>query len=132
MRCVQFEVEFKDADARFAEEAKLASERVLCNELTDLGRGDVAVLCDTRDLEFGGGGGNLGVEAGTGRGYEIDGNWSVRIFSVELSGIGFDAVEQLVIRGRKIRCRRIGRRRSPFLPMRAANENSPGLKMFGR
>ena len=99
MRCVEIEVEFEDADAGFAEEAELASESVLRDELANFGLGDVAVFCDARDLEFGGGGGDFGIEAGAGSGYEIDGNWSVRILGVELRRVGLDAVEQLVIRG---------------------------------
>ncbi len=103
MRCVEIEVEFEDANAGFAEKAELASECVLGDQLANFGLGEVAVFCDARDLEFSGSGRNLGIEARAGSGYEIDGNWRIRILGVELRRVGLDAVQQLVIRGREIR-----------------------------
>ena len=93
MSCVEIEVEFEDADAGFAEEAELPCQSVLRHELSDFGLGDVAVFCDASDLEFGGGGGDFGIEAGAGSGYEIDGDRGVRIFGVEFRRVGLDAVE---------------------------------------
>ena len=84
MSCVEIEVEFEDADARFTEEAELARKRVLRDELTHLGIGDVAFFRDARDLKFCGGGGDFGIESGTGSGDEIDGNRRVRILGMEV------------------------------------------------
>ena len=102
MCCVEIEVEFEDADARLAEEAELASEGVFRDELTCFGFGDVALAGDARNLELGGGGGDFGIETGAGSGEEIDRNRRVWIFGVEFGGVGFDAIDELVIGRREI------------------------------
>ena len=73
---VKGEVELKDIDARFAEDAELARLSVLEYESAELGLGRVPLAGDARNLEFNGGGRDIGIEPGAGGGDQVKGNRS--------------------------------------------------------
>ena len=74
---VEVQVELEDVDTGFAEEAELAAFGVTDDELADGGFGEVALVRDAGDLEVGGGGCDVGIEAGTRCGDEVDGDVGV-------------------------------------------------------
>lgn len=76
---------------------------MLGDEGADSGRVEVAFAGDARDLEFGGGRGNFGVESGARARDQVDGDWRVRIFGLEFFHVGFNAIEKLVIGGSEVR-----------------------------
>jgi len=62
---VEVEIEFEDADAGFTEESKLATEGMSGDQRADIAFGNVPLASYARNLEFRGGWGYFGVEAGT-------------------------------------------------------------------
>ena len=91
---VQVEIEVEDVDARLAEDAELALGDVLVNEFVDAVFANAAGFGNTRNLEECSVGSNVGIEAGAGGGYQIDGNRMAGIFLGELVDGALDAVDE--------------------------------------
>ena len=71
---VEGEIEGEDVDAGFAEEAELAGLGMRFDEGAELGFGEAAQGGDAGDLVFSGGGGDVGIETGSGCGDEVYGD----------------------------------------------------------
>ena len=91
---VEVEVEFKDVDAGLAENAELTARGVLRDELADAVFRDAAGFGDAGNLEIGGVGGDVRVEAGAGGGDQVDGNGLAGVLFGELVDGALDAVNK--------------------------------------
>ena len=60
---VEIQIQLQDIEARLSQHTELSCHGVLGNECAQLSLAHVARARDSGDLEFGGGRGNVGVEA---------------------------------------------------------------------
>lgn len=91
---VEIEVQKENIHARFTQNPQLAAGGVLFDELEHGIFAELARLGHAGGLKDGGVGGDVGVEAGAGRGDEIDGDGLARVLRGELVDGALNAVDQ--------------------------------------
>ena len=92
---VEVEVQREDVDARFAEQAELATGDVLLDELTYLIFAEAACLGDARRLVERGVGRDIGVKSGTRGGNQVDWDGLARICRGQFIDVALNALHKL-------------------------------------
>lgn len=99
---VQIKIQFQDMNARLPQKAQLAAFGVGQNNCPQFGFSDAPSARDTRDLEIGGSGRNIGIESRPGCGDKINRHGNIGIFGVEFLNAGCNAVKKGPICWRKV------------------------------
>jgi hypothetical protein len=126
MRRVEGEVQFEDLHAPLAEKPQLTLLGVRGDERANVRLGHLPLARDARHLEVGRRGREVGIEPGGRGGDQIDRNRRARVLLARRRDVGFDVVNQLLVRRAELTARRIRR------VVSGAGGRGPRAKVPGR
>ena len=99
---VQIQIQLKHVDSRLSEEAQLARQSVLLNELLYLVFGNSTLAGNSRNLKLGRSGRNIGIESGSRSCDQVNRHGAARIIHLVARYICLHPVDQVLISGAEL------------------------------